>query len=94
MDLNTCEKATDMRDQPGQEVKLTVPQSVGQAVEHKGMETRVKQEHLKSVTACGISVQDCLNVMPDRAKHGFTLFSLIIRIAVRPGPADIEKPPL
>jgi hypothetical protein len=46
MNLYTCEKAVNLRNNPAQELKTFAPEEVGYPVKEDGMEARVAQDNL------------------------------------------------
>jgi hypothetical protein len=52
-----------------EEVKLALPQKMGQAVKPESMQARVKQYNLQPASGCWISGEDCADIFSQQFKH-------------------------
>jgi hypothetical protein len=78
VDLNSCERSTEMRNQAGGCEPPPLVEGMGDAVKPDCMETRVTEKDLHNVFRCGISVFNGSDVFLQPLPHGQIRLSLTL----------------
>ena len=77
MNFDGGDDAAQIRDKPGQQEKLPLPQPVGPTVNHQGMKTWIAKHDFEPVSGRRITFHERGNIFAESLEHSFHHIRLI-----------------
>jgi hypothetical protein len=69
VNLHPGKETIHVRNESTEEMKLALPQRMGQAMKPECMQARIEQYNLQPSSGCRISGEDCADIFSQQFKH-------------------------